>query len=96
MLVMPALAGFTQPAAAAAKKSGMLYTLTNAAIGNEVVAYSQAANGQLTFQGSYATGGLGSGAGLGSQGSIITSQDKRWLFAVNAGSNQVSVFAIKS
>jgi 6-phosphogluconolactonase (cycloisomerase 2 family) len=41
-----------------------------------------------------ATGGAGTGAGLGSQGSVAISRNNRWLLAVNAGSNSVSVFRI--
>ena len=41
-----------------------------------------------------ATGGLGTGAGLGSQGALAFSDNGRWLFAVNAGSNDISAFAV--
>jgi hypothetical protein len=40
--------------------------------------------------GSVSTGGLGSGAGLGSQGALVLSKNGKWLFAVNAGSNEIS------
>ncbi len=43
------------------------------------------------------TGGTGSGTGvdpLGSQGSIVLGEGNRFLFAVNAGSNDVSAFAV--
>ena len=74
--------------------AGAVYALTNAPTGNEVVVWNRAGDGSLTPAGSYATGGLGSGAGLGSQGAIILSADNRWLFAVNAGSNEVSSFQV--
>jgi hypothetical protein len=87
------VAGFTGPVAAAPENSaGTLYTLSNAASGNEVLAYDRSADGSLSFQRSYSTGGLGSGAGLGSQSSVILSKNHQWLFAVNAGSNEISVF----
>jgi 6-phosphogluconolactonase (cycloisomerase 2 family) len=38
---------------------------------------------------------LGSGAGLGSQEAVALSENGRWLFVVNAGSNQVSVFLVR-
>ncbi len=41
------------------------------------------------------TGGLGSGAGLGSEGSVTLSANGRWLFVVNAGSNQISAFSVR-
>jgi len=95
VFMLPLLAGFTGPAAAGADHDRyMVYTMTNAASGNEVVAFKATEKGMLS-QTSVATGGLGSGAGLGSQGAIILSQNNRWLFAVNAGSNQVSAFAVK-
>ncbi|MGZ9221016.1 MAG: beta-propeller fold lactonase family protein, partial [Anaerolineales bacterium] len=97
VFLLPLVAGFTSPAAAAPEdSSGAVYTITNAASGNEVLVYDRSANGSLSFQGSYSTGGLGSGAGLGSQEAVALSKNNRWLFAVNAGSNQVSVFAVKA
>jgi 6-phosphogluconolactonase (cycloisomerase 2 family) len=93
--LLPLLAGFTHPVAAAPDTSiGAVYTLTNAASGNEVLAYSRSADGSLSFQAAYATGGLGSGAGLGSQSAILLTPNNQWLFAVNAGSNQISAFAV--
>jgi 6-phosphogluconolactonase len=74
--------------------AGAVYALTNAPTGNEVVVWNRAADGSLTPAGRYATGGLGSGAGLSSQGAIILSEDNHWLFAVNAGSNDISAFQV--
>jgi 6-phosphogluconolactonase (cycloisomerase 2 family) len=82
-------------AANAAGDNGGVFVLTNEAAGNKVATYSRASNGALTFLNSVATGGLGSGAGLGSQGAVQLSADGQWLLAVNAGSNDLSVFAIK-
>jgi 6-phosphogluconolactonase (cycloisomerase 2 family) len=75
---------------------GGVYALTNSPAGNAVIAYDRSADGSLAPAGSYATGGLGDGAGLGSQGAVIVSDDGRLLFAVNPGSNSVSSFAIDS
>jgi 6-phosphogluconolactonase (cycloisomerase 2 family) len=69
--------------------------MTNAAAGNEVHVFDRAADGSLTFQAAYATDGLGTGMGLGSQGAVILSQNHRWLFVVNAGSNEISVFRVR-
>src|SRR5215216_401695 len=96
VFLIPLVAGFTTPVAAASENAGALYTLTNAASGNEVLAYSRATDGSLAFQGSYATGGLGSGSGLGSQSAVVVTKNNQWLFAVNAGSNQISVFAVST
>ena len=89
------VAGVTSPAAAASQSAfGAVYTMTNAASGNEVLVYDRSSDGSLAFLGAYATGGLGSGAGLGSQSALTLSHDNHWLFAVNAGSNQISSFAV--
>ncbi len=74
--------------------SGAVYTLTNSTARNEVLIFNRAADGTLTAAGSVSTGGLGTGAGLGSQGALTLSANQRWLFAVNAGSNELSVFAV--
>jgi 6-phosphogluconolactonase len=82
--------------AAAAGDSGAVYTLTNNAAGNAVAIFNRAADGTLTPAGSVPTGGLGTGAGLGSQGALTLSANHQWLFAVNAGSNEISVFAVQA
>jgi|tagenome__1003787_1003787.scaffolds.fasta_scaffold20815155_3 6-phosphogluconolactonase len=68
--------------------SGAVYALTNAAAGNGVGYF---ANGSLV--GTFATGGLGTGSNLGSQGAVTVSDDL--LFAVNAGSDSISEFQVK-
>ncbi len=72
-----------------------VYTLTNQVAGNAVAVFDRAADGTLGAAGTVATGGTGTGAALGSQGAVALSDDGRWLFAVNAGSNDVSVFAAR-
>src|SRR6266571_467609 len=52
------------------------------------------AGGRLTAAGTVSTGGTGTGASLGSQSAVTLSDDGRSLFAVNAGSNDVSVFSV--
>lgn len=86
--------GGTAAAAPHNRAAGAVYTLSNSPSGNAVIAFDRAADGTLAPAGSYATGGLGSGGGLGSQGAIVLSDDRKWLFAVNAGSDDVSVFAV--
>jgi 6-phosphogluconolactonase len=74
---------------------GAVFTLTNSPSGNAVVAYRRAANGALQVAGSFATGGVGTGAGLFSQDAIVVTDDRRFVLAVNAGSNSISVFRIR-
>jgi 6-phosphogluconolactonase len=73
---------------------GAVYTLSNQASGNEVLAYSRDASGHLEFMRAYSAGGSGTGAGLGSQGAVTLSDGGDWLLAVNAGSNSVSSFKV--
>lgn len=73
---------------------GAVFTLSNAAAGNAVVAFARSSDGSLTPAGSFATLGNGTGAGLGSQGAVVLSDDGRFLFAVNAGSNTITAFTV--
>jgi 6-phosphogluconolactonase len=71
-----------------------VYTMSNAAAANSVVVYRQSWDGSLNLLGHAPTGGKGTGAGLGSQGSLALTNSHRWLLTVNAGSNDVSVFGV--
>jgi hypothetical protein len=73
---------------------GAVYTMDNAASQNHVLTFQRAADGKLTPAGSFATGGSGTGSGLGSQGAVLLSDNARWLFACNAGSSEISVFLV--
>lgn len=73
---------------------GMVFTMDNAADANHVVAFRRTANGELKADGSFETGGRGTGIGLGSQGAVILSENGHWLFACNAGSDEISVFLV--
>jgi 6-phosphogluconolactonase (cycloisomerase 2 family) len=66
--------------------------LTNQPTGNAVAVFNRSADGLLNLAMTVPTDGLGTGSGLGSQGAIVLSENGRWLLAVNAGSNEVSVF----
>src|SRR5712671_5488175 len=74
-----------------------VFAMTNSVEGNQIIAYSRAANGSLVQRNHYPTGGRGSGGTtdpLASQGSLTLSQDHSLLFAVNAGSGDISVFRV--
>jgi hypothetical protein len=71
---------------------GAVYVLSNSASGNEVLMYNRSSKGSLSVGNSFATGGNGNGSGLGSQGSLILQEN--YLYAVNAGSNEVTVFRV--
>src|SRR5919202_1109386 len=74
-----------------------VYVQTNDATKNEGVAFSRAADGRLSAQGRYETGGRGTGKPhLASQSSVALSDDGRWLLVANAGSDELSLFAVES
>lgn len=81
-------------AASSAALAGGAYTATNDAAGNAVLAYHRAEDGSLTALKSYPTGGMGTSAGLGNQGGLALAQNARWLYVVNAGSDDITVFAV--
>src|SRR5580704_1856671 len=101
-VVLPAVAG-ADPAPASWFTDGgdhALFVQTDNTAGNQVVAYDRNANGTLSAAGTYATGGLGgvlNGSAvdhLASQGSLTYDPLHNVLYAVNAGSNTVSVFSV--
>jgi 6-phosphogluconolactonase (cycloisomerase 2 family) len=79
---------------AAHENSGFVYTETNASTGNAILAYARSDAGSLTWLGTFPTHGIGTGSGLGSQGAITLAGDGKWLLAVNAGSNDISLFRV--
>ena len=103
-----AVAGFATPAFASTAApsfgyggaSHVVFVQTDSTSGNHVVAYHRAADGTLSPAASYATGGLGgilAGSVVdhsASQGSLTYDPWHYLLYAVNAGSNTVSVFAV--
>ena len=68
--------------------------------GNQVIAYEHTAQGGLVETGAYATGGIGGVLGgsvvdhLASEGSVAYDAAAKLLYAVNAGSDSVTVFAV--
>jgi 6-phosphogluconolactonase len=93
LVALAALLLTAGPAMAHGGNAGAVYTLTNGAAGNAVAVFDRAANGSLTPAGTVATGGLGTGAGLGSQGAIVLEGHR--LLAVNAGSNSISLLRVR-
>jgi 6-phosphogluconolactonase len=89
------LAAGTAGAAGGDHSVGAVYTLTNSAAGNAVAVFDRESDGALTPDGTFPTGGIGTGSNLGSQGAVILSDNNHELFAVNAGSNSISYFRVK-
>jgi DNA-binding beta-propeller fold protein YncE len=96
----PAFASTGAPDFGPGGASHAVFVQTDNPSGNQVVAYDRAPDGALSPAGSYATGGLGGVlAGsvvdhLASQGSLGYDPWHALLYAVNAGSDTVSVFAV--
>jgi 6-phosphogluconolactonase (cycloisomerase 2 family) len=92
------------PATAAASPSGShaggVFVETDSVTNNQVAAYARNADGTLTATGTYDTSGKGgvlSGSAVdhtASQGAVAYDAAQRLLYAVNAGSNTVTVFAV--
>jgi hypothetical protein len=86
--------------ALAAGTSSTVFVQTDNLSGNQIVAYDRTGAGALTQAGVYDTGGLGGKLEgsevdhLASQGSLTLDPENGLLYAVNAGSNTISVFAV--
>ncbi len=75
-----------------APSTNQVFEATNAAAGNAIQVFDQASDGTLTVGPVVATGGLGTGNSLASQGAIA--REGRTLLVVNGGDNTVSSFLI--
>ena len=93
MALVLALSGGLIGTVFADQRGQMVYTMSNASSGNAVLAFEQRGD-TLVPAGSFPTQGVGSGGGLGNQGAIVLSDDGETLLAVNAGSDDVSVFRV--
>jgi 6-phosphogluconolactonase len=72
----------------------VVYTLSNGASRNKVIAYVSR-GGALRYEQSFDTGGLGDPSVAGTvQGAIAISPGDRFLFAVDAGSNEITSLRI--
>src|SRR6266705_4907007 len=96
-----ATAAVPASASAAAQASpvvGHVYVNDNTAGTNTIGAFDRHADGTLTPEAGspFAAGGAGTGSGLASQGALQFSADGRFLIAVDAGSNQISVLRVHS
>ncbi len=104
-LVLPGLlaAAVVAPASASASPGhespvvGHVYLDDNTAGENTVAGFDRRADGSLTAEpGSpFAAGGAGTGSGLASEGAIQIAPDGRFVIAVDAGSDQISVLSIE-
>jgi 6-phosphogluconolactonase len=76
---------------------GAVFVMTNSVEGNQILRFGRQANGTLISLGSTPTDGRGSGGNvdpLGSQNSLMLSQDGGFLLAVNSASGTISSFQV--
>src|SRR5215472_8943255 len=84
----------------AAAPPGEVFVQTDAVAGNAIVVYDRTADGTLRAACAYPTGGLGgvlAGSvvdNLASQGSLAYDRTRGLLYAVNAGSDTITIFSI--
>lgn len=90
------------------RRDNRVYLMTNDEMANAIMVFDRAADGTLNHLQDVPTGGLGAGFGtlpaflppapgpnpLQSQDSVVLTEDGRFLLAVNAGSNELSVMAV--
>src|SRR5262245_61944598 len=106
LLALTLLAALVLPAIASAKPGhgnqhkstpvGHVYVNDNSAGTNTIAGFDRHADGTLTpMPGSpFPAGGSGTGVGIGSQGALEESADGKYLLAVGAGSDEISVLRI--
>ncbi len=82
------------PGASNHEAAGAVFAMTNATEGNAIVIYSRASDGTLTLLNTKKTRGLGIGVDTDTQGPLRLSHDNRFLYAVNPGSDNVTVFEV--
>jgi 6-phosphogluconolactonase len=104
VLGVAAAAAVAVPASASAAPGGPspvighVYVNDNTKPVNRIGAFDRHADGTLTPAGGspFVAGGAGTGAGLASQGALQFAAGGRFLIAVDAGSNQISVLRVRS
>ena len=83
--------------------AGAVYVLTNQ-VDNAIAVFRRTTDGHLTAGGEFSTGGAGNPVAippdpptdpLASQGALVFGLGNQYLFAVNAGSNQISVLRVR-
>lgn len=83
--------------------AGAVYVLTNQ-VENAIAVFRRTPDGHLTAAGQFSTGGAGDPVAippdppvdpLASQGALVFGSGNQFLFAVNAGSNQISVLRVR-
>ena len=77
-----------------ARAAGVVFAMSNVTAANRIFVYRRSDDGQLSRVGNVRTRGLGIGTDTDTQGPLRLGPDNRFLYAVNAGSDDISVFAV--
>ena len=93
-VALAAVSAVAGTARAQAAQANTAFTLSNASAGNRVIVFDRGSGGRLYRVGSVGTGGRGTGVNLGSEGALALSPDGGHLYAVNAGSDTLSVLGV--
>ncbi len=94
LLLVVTAAGSLPAAADQAPSPGTVFSSTNSAFGNAVVMFRQASSGKLVAIGTSFTGGTGTGGNLSNSNAVVLSPNRRYLYAVDAGSNDIAAFVL--
>ena len=96
LAIAPSVAGASQ--ATASPVVGSVYVNDNTTGVNTIAGFARHADASLTpLPGSpFVAGGTGTGSGLASQGALQITPDGKFLVAVDAGSNQISVLKVEN
>ena len=81
--------------------SEKIYVMDNDPNGNELLVFDVLPNKKVRLTGNVPTGGLGAGDNaaadpLGGQGALMLSENRQNIYAVNAGSDEISIFHVNS
>lgn len=101
LLAGTALAAPARPAPRPAHGAGVVFAQTDNTKGNAVVVYDAKSDGTLVRSRTYPTGGRGGVLNgsvvdhLASQGSLTFDRARHLLYAVNAGSDTITVFGVR-
>ncbi len=80
--------------ARASGRGGAAFAMTNRTGRNEIITYRRGVRGALTRVGRVPTRGKGIGVDLDTQGGLRLARGHRFLYAANAGSDNISVFSV--
>lgn len=96
LCLIPAVSARADDSDFAKQKSdaGAVFVMSNHAADNEVLAFRRAEDGELTRTGSYSTHGSGQGVDFDTQGGLTLSENHRYLYACNPGSDTVALFEV--